>query len=88
MATETKKESLFASEADALNAPGTVYRHYKGGIYRVLFPHVKHTENNEYGVVYEHLYPNPHGVYFRPQTMFFGTTDGGVQRFVLVPKVK
>ncbi len=86
MATETKKAPLYPTEAEALAAPGEVYRHYKGGIYRLLFKGVLHTENKELGVVYEHLHPNPPGVYFRPQDMFFGLNEHGIQRFVLVPK--
>jgi hypothetical protein len=53
-------------------APG-VYRHYKGGEYRVLFT-AKHSETEELMVVYCHL-PDPPGIlgaqhWVRPLSMF------------------
>lgn len=76
---------LFATEAEALAASGEVFRHYKGGIYHLLHRGVKHTETDEVGVVYEHLWPNPHGVYFRPEAVFFGSLEDGTPRFARIP---
>lgn len=72
--------ALYESEEDALNAYGDVYRHYKGGIYRAL-DIARHTETQELMVVYEHLWPHEHGIFVRPQEMFFGYLDDGKRRF-------
>lgn len=76
---------LYATEAEALAAPGDVYRHYKGGIYRVLHSNVRHSEDLSTGVVYEHLWPHAHGVWYRPAALFFGALKDGTPRFVRVP---
>ncbi len=78
------KAPLFTSEAEALAAAGEIYKHYKGGVYRLLQRDVRHSETGEIGVVYEHLWPHAHGFHFRPQEMFFGSLPGGEPRFKLV----
>lgn len=59
---------------DALLAPGMIYLHYKGGVYRALGV-AKHTETKELMVVYEHLWPHEHSYFVRPQEMFFDTVE-------------
>jgi len=78
--------SKYSSREEALNQPGEIYTHYKGGVYRLLYRDVKHTETNEIGVVYEHLYPHENRIFFRPQEMFFGLNDKGEQRFTPVDR--
>ena len=68
------------TEDEALNLPGQVYRHYKGGIYRVLFEAL-HTETEEVLVIYEHLWPHEHRHFARPAAMFYGTLENGKNRF-------
>ncbi len=72
---------LFATEAEALTAPGEIYKHYKGGVYRLVQRGVKHSETLEVGVLYEHLWPHDHGFWFRPEELFFGTLENGDPRF-------
>lgn len=45
-----------------------LYRHYKGGMYRVLGL-ARHSESLEVMVVYQALY-GPQGLWVRPRTMF------------------
>jgi hypothetical protein len=59
-----------------------LYRHYKGGLYRVLFDDAKHTETGEELVVYISVETGK--VWVRPVKMFFelvGTANGLVPRF-------
>lgn len=77
-ATETP---LFATESEALAAPGELYRHHKGGIYRLVQQGVVHSETGEIGVVYEHLWPHAHRFWYRPQELFFGMLPDGMPRF-------
>lgn len=72
---------LFQTEAEALAAPGEIYRHYKGGVYRLVERDVRHSETGEIGVLYEHLWPHDHGFWFRPQELFFGSLPDGSPRF-------
>lgn len=53
-----------------------LYRHYKGGIYRVLGVG-RHTENDEYFVVYAPAEPKPElpEFWLRPYDMFVETID-------------
>jgi len=53
------------------------FRHYKGGIYELLFEGVKHTETGEDLVVYQHVWPNPPNIYARPRGMFFDILEDG-----------
>lgn len=76
--------SLYETENDALNASGKIYRHYKGGIYRILYENVIHTETKEPMVVYEHLWPYEYKVYVRPQELFHGLNSRAEQRFIRV----
>ena len=61
-----------------------IYRHYKGGLYRVVGV-ARHSETLEPLVVYEALYENPAGkLWARPLAMFVGdaVVDGkAVKRF-------
>ncbi|MBI2050739.1 MAG: DUF1653 domain-containing protein [Parcubacteria group bacterium] len=61
-----------------------IYRHYKGGEYRVIGP-AKHSETLEDLVVYEALYNNTASrLWVRPLAMFMGEVevDGrNVKRF-------
>ena len=45
-----------------------LYKHYKGNIYEVLMT-AKHSENEEWMVVYRALY-GERGIWVRPYTMF------------------
>jgi hypothetical protein len=90
----TVGRSLFGTESEALGATNRglgIYRHYSGGIYRVLARQVLWVETEpgvsdpdalprDQMVLYEHLFPNPHGLYCRPEQLFF---EPG--RFTLVP---
>lgn len=77
---------LYPTRDAALNAPGRVYLHFKGGVYRLLtyvraaepLPDVERlTETWEGGrpaedlVIYEHLWPHGHQHYVRPAAEFF-----------------
>lgn len=75
------------TEEEALKTEGILYRHYKGGIYKFLMRGVEHTENGELGVLYLHLWPHERKPKFRPESLFFGKTEDGKERFVLI-KVK
>lgn len=66
---------------EAITNKTNVYLHYKGGYYRLLQDNVTHTETNERGVLYEHLWPHEHAFYFRPYDLFFGKTEEGLTRF-------
>lgn len=77
---------LYPTRDAALNAPGRVYLHFKGGVYRLLtyiradepLPDVERlTETWEGGrpsedlVIYEHLWPHGHQHYVRPAAEFY-----------------
>lgn len=66
---------------------GSTYRHYKGGLYRVVAISL-HSESLESLVIYETLYDNPKSKYWaRPLDMFVGSieVDGKlVERFAKV----
>jgi len=82
----TNEKPLFATKEEALAAPGEIYQHYKGSVYRLVEREVKHSETLELGVVYEHLWPHDHGFWYRPQELLFGVNEKGEQRFTLVKK--
>ncbi|MSR71005.1 DUF1653 domain-containing protein [Candidatus Kaiserbacteria bacterium] len=74
--------------------PGEIFRHYKGDQYRVVLL-AEHSNENEWMVVYEPMYPNPDAPYFtRPLREWREVVDlpaggqGGegqkVERFVKV----
>ena len=77
---------LYPTETQALAAPGEIYRHFKGGIYRVVLRGVKHSERDEVGIVYEHLWPHDHGFWYRPESIFSSPQGNGEPRFVLIKK--
>ena len=54
---------------------GGLYRHYKGGLYRVI-EIVKHTETEEVLVTYRLLYGHNMTTWARPIAMFCGRVDG------------
>ena len=62
-------EALYSNEAEALNAPGDIYKHYKGGVYRRHFTVTAATDtpiqNGDELVLYEHIHPNEHGFFVR-----------------------
>jgi hypothetical protein len=61
------------------------FRHYKGGLYEVLF-HARHSETEEELVVYKQLDKDT-GWWTRPRAMFFGTVVVGgevKQRFIKI----
>jgi hypothetical protein len=78
------QKSRFETKEEALAAPGEIYQHYKGGVYRLLERGVKHSETLEVGVFYEHLWPHERGLWFRPEGIFFGNLPDGSPRFALV----
>lgn len=82
----TEETPLFSSREEALAAPGEIYAHYKGGVYRLVERDVTHSESLEKGVLYEHLWPHAHGFWFRPTELFFGTLPDGSPRFRLVKR--
>lgn len=65
------EKPLYATEAEALAAEGDIYKHYKGGVYRLVRRDVKNSETLEVGVLYEHLWPHDHGIWWRPEELFF-----------------
>ena len=58
--------------------PNKLYRHYKGGLYRVLFLS-KHTESGEILVNYQSVIFGSY--YSRPLESWNGKTDQGLYRF-------
>lgn len=60
--------------------PGGIYRHYKGGLYKVLFLS-KHTETEEILVNYKSIHFGSY--YSRPLSSWNETTSDGKQRFRL-----
>lgn len=77
---------LFPTKEEALAAPGEIYQHYKGGVYRLVQRGIRHSETLETGVLYEHLWPHDHGFWFRPEDIFFGSLESGEPRFKLIKK--
>ena len=73
---------------------GALLRHYKGGLYRVINPHVVHTETLQKLVVYKSEDENDTRIWARPRDMFENKIVYGgkeQQRFVnqlLEKKVK
>ena len=82
----SEEKPLFATEAEALAADGEIYKHYKGGVYRLVQRGVRHSESMEEGVLYEHLWPHDHGFWFRPTELFFAKLPNGEPRFKLIKK--
>ncbi|MEQ9639781.1 MAG: DUF1653 domain-containing protein [Alphaproteobacteria bacterium] len=58
----------------------SLYRHYKGSLYRVLYPLARHTETEEAFVVYR-CEPDDGRVWLRPAAMFHETLPDGRPRF-------
>jgi len=66
--------------------PNSVYRHYKGNLYKVL--HIAmHTETHQSLVIYSKLDQDNGPVFARPLAMFVGKNYTGEKRFVLQPKL-
>jgi hypothetical protein len=59
--------------------PGSIYEHYKGGLYRVLFLST-HTETQEVLVNYQSLHFGSY--HTRPLASWNSKTDNGKTRFV------
>lgn len=97
-----------ATRGEALNQPGDVRVHYKGGVYRKL-SELRLQRDAEAGdqlivqaarpvmatvtdtaargttmAFYEHLHPDPHRYYLRPNEMFEGRLASGEPRFARV----
>lgn len=76
---------LFSDRDEALNAPGDVRVHYKGGIYRKLFTALDCDLSVNGQVVrkavYEHLHPHPHDFYLRGNEEFEGDASTDRRRF-------
>jgi hypothetical protein len=66
------------TETEALGL--ATHRHYKGGLYRVLGT-ATHSETLAPMTLYEHLWPNPPGLWVRPAEMFHGVLEDGRLRF-------
>lgn len=60
--------------------PGGIYRHYKGGLYEVLFLST-HTETGDVLVNYKSLHFG--SFYSRPLQIWNASTSDGVSRFTL-----
>lgn len=58
-----KGQPLYPTKEAAYAAYGTIYQHYKGGVYRVL-------DVRDEVVTYEHLWPHPWGTFKRPRSEF------------------
>ena len=75
------------TEDEALNSGGSLYRHYKGGIYRLMVD-ATHSETQEEMIVYKHVWPHEPRFWVRPADMFFDYVtlpDGQtVRRFQLI----
>jgi hypothetical protein len=65
--------------------PGKNYRHYKGGLYKVLFLS-KHSENEEILVNYQSLLFGSY--YSRPLDSWNELTPDGEVRFILIEDEK
>ena len=65
--------------------PGKNYRHYKGGLYKVLFLS-KHTENGDILVNYQSLLFGSY--YSRPLDSWNELTTDGEVRFILIEDEK
>ena len=70
-----QEKPLYPTKEEALAAPGEIYQHYKGGVYRLVQRDVKHTETGEIGVLYEHprsrIFTSPSLGKFRDPTSRF-----------------
>ena len=67
---------------DRLIMLGSVYEHFKGGKYKVLFLATDSITNEEV-VVYESLY-GKHLIWTMPVDKFNSYTEDGIERFKLV----
>lgn len=54
--------------------PNQIYKHFKGNHYQIITI-AKHTETNDYLVIYRQLEGNHENVYARPLSMFFDKVD-------------
>lgn len=68
-------DALYKHREDALKAPGQIYTHFKGGIYRKL-GRVKYQagdfvpEQGDTLVIYEHIFPHEHSLFARTDKDF------------------
>lgn len=72
---------LYPTKEAAYAAEGEIYQHYKGGVYRVIERNVRHSETEEIGILYEHLWPHDRVVWFRPESSFNDILPDGTPRF-------
>ncbi len=68
-------KALYTTREDALNAPGEIYNHFKGGVYRKRGEFV--WQDGEFApkqgdviVAYEHIFPHEHSFYARHKNDF------------------
>lgn len=71
-------EKVSLTEEDALKL--ATHKHYKGGLYRVLFQ-ATNSEDQSTWVVYEHLWPHKISKHVRSATEFYGDLPDGRMRF-------
>lgn len=74
----TNQTEEYMTEADARRI--ATHEHYKGGLYRVI-GEARHSETEEWLVVYEQLWPKARGLWVRPREMFHGNLEDGTVRF-------
>lgn len=75
---EFKKKIIQMNDYVNYPTPNKLYRHYKGGLYKVLFLS-KHTESNEILVNYQSVIFGSY--YSRPLESWNSKTEQGLYRF-------
>ena len=77
-------EPLYPTREAALAAPGEVYAHRKGGVYRVVGRFMwanSGPQDEKEALLYEHLFPNAHALYGRTGDEFFEIDPSAGPRF-------
>ena len=80
MLESVNPHAVYHSREDALAAPGAIYDHFKGGIYRKLGRFVYQEgefvpAQGDIMVAYEHIYPHEHGLFIRTDKDFRQTVE-------------
>lgn len=75
MLESVNPNALYHHRDDALAAPGAIYDHFKGGIYRKLGKFIYQEgefvpQQGDVMVAYEHLYPHEHSLFIRTDKDF------------------
>ncbi len=68
------QRTLYTSDQAHVLIPGRIYRHFKGGFYRVITT-ARHADTNESFVVYELLYKKHKRTRIRPFAEFMSEVD-------------